>query len=84
MDVSILLSSPYFRVVIRVPLISPHYSWSHSPGNDVCDLSPKCQSQDVNLSSAAVDTLPSLKRVDGRDTLGRSLARKKVLPDILC
>lgn len=79
MDVSILLSSLYFREVIRVPVISPHYSWSYSPGKDVCDLSvwsSKNQSQDVNLSSVAVETLPSLKRVDGRDTLGMSLARK--------
>lgn len=31
----------------------------------------------MNLSSVAAETLPSLKRVDGRDTLGMSLARKK-------
>lgn len=45
----------------------------------MCDpsvWSSKNQSQDVNLSSVAVETLPSLKRVDGRDTLGMSLARQ--------
>lgn len=80
MDVSILLSSLYFGEVIRVPVISPHYNWSYSPGKDVCVISVhtsnKNQSQDVNSSSVAVETLPSLKRVDGRDTLGMSLARK--------
>ena len=30
----------------------------------------------MNSSSVSVETLSSLKRVDGRDTLGMSLARK--------
>jgi hypothetical protein len=70
-----------FLAAMWVPRMSASYRGRNWAQEMLCmaweHTSSKCQGQDVNLSSMAVDTLLSLNRVDRRDTLGLSLASVK-------